>query len=380
MKLIVKRLLDPTIISLITLLLVEFTIVLPLSFAKFNVAQNIFEQYNVIDAYFTIHKQNEQVQDIANIVVVDIANCTDRDSISDYIKTINSAEPKVIGIDILFENPDSCTDSRLIQVLTETPNLVVVSYLKKEYSSEECRFYEQKQSFDTLQSPLYSGCSNHVYEKGLTPTCRYFLQYMFLNEDTIKTFASTIARIALPKDYAKLTQRKYGKEYINFNNFIDTINIQSFQSLSYEDKLSWIKDKIVLIGNLNNLQDRHITPIQSQMSGIMLHAYILSTIEKNNFINIMSDLGNWIMSFLIIMIVASIKHRVKNKEWLNMFMPVIQGIIILIGIILGYLIFDLYNYYIPVIYILIGVGIVSFPYNLYYKIKENIFKHKKIKQ
>jgi CHASE2 domain-containing sensor protein len=367
------------IISLMTLGLVQFTILFPLSFERFNVAQNIFEQYNLVDTYFTIHENGGNSEQLdSTIVIVNMDGCSDRDTIAKYIDMIRSASPKAIGIDVHFANPYDCSDTNLVQVLSETPNLVVVNALDFLLDDSWNQFQEKQESFsECIDKPLNSGFSNLTVDSGYALSCRKFADYMFCNQDTVKSFASVIAQTVMPNEYETLIRRKKETEYINYNNpGFEKIRATDTETLSKQ--LYLLSNKIVLFSDLSDSDDKHITPINPQMSGIEIHAYILSTIKNENYINQMTEPVAWILAFFLIMLLVSFKYWLSGKnEWLSILMPVFQAIIILSGIFTGYCLFTECHYYIPVIRILIGMAIVGFPYDLYYKILKTIHNHKK---
>jgi CHASE2 domain-containing sensor protein len=337
-----------------------------------------------MDAYFAIHKNDKNSEQLdATNVIVDMNGCSDRDTIAKYIEMISSASPKAIGVDVLFAKKIigiadkytlyDCSDTNLIRVLSETPNLVVVNSLE---SPIDWKQYQKKQeSFsECIDKPLHSGFSKLVVDSGYAVSCRKFADYMFFNKDTVKSFASVIAQIAMPKEYKVLIHRKDTITYINYNNN-DFEEIQATDTETLSEQLDLLRDKIVLFGDLSDEFDKHITPINPKMSGIKIHAYILSTIKNGNYINQMSETVAWILAFFIIMLLVSFKYWIANKnEWLSLVMPVFQVIIMLLGIFTGYGIFIKYHYYIPVIHILIGMAILGFPYDLYYKILRTTHK------
>ena len=369
-KLIAKCLTGFAIISLTTLGLVWLTIKFPLSFERFNVAQNIFEQYNLIDTYFTIYEKTKDADNYTDgIVIVDVAGVNDCDSLAKYIKMIWSAYPKVIGLDIHFDRLCDCSDTNLVQVLSTTPNLVTINHLTG--SIKWNKFQEKQKSFSECYNPVNSGFSNLVEDKGYSAIYRKFTDYMFLDQDTVvKSFVSVIAQIAMPDKYKTLIQRTDTTEYINYTN--EKIFVINTDSLS--EKLYLLKDEIVLIGDLDDYKDKLATPINPQMSGVEIHAYILSTIQTGNYIKQMSERNSWILAFFIIILMAAFKYWINKNEWRSLFMPLFQLTIILLGIFVGYWSFIEFHYYIPVIHILIGMAIVGFPYDLYYKILKTIHK------
>lgn len=371
------------IISLVTLGFVWLTILFPLSFERFNVAQNIFEQYNLIDTYFAIYNNGKKSEKLdSTIVIVDMNGCSDRDSIAKYIYMIRSASPKVIGIDVSFgkkimgitgnDTLYDCYDTDLIQILSETPNLVVTNTLVSGSYNTWNQFQKKQESFsECMDAPLNSGFSNLVVDSGYSLSCRKFADYMFFNEEATKSFASVIAQKVMPNEYKTLIQRKKETEYINYNNHgFYTIGVEILS-----EQLYLLRDKIVLFSDLSDYSDKHITPINSKMSGVEIHAYILSTIKNKNYINQMSKPVAWVLAFFIIILFVSFKYWLSNKnEWLSLFIPAFQVIIILLGIFTGYCIFTKCHYYIHVIQTLIGMAIVGFWYDLYYKVLKTIRK------
>ncbi|MDR1121561.1 MAG: CHASE2 domain-containing protein [Dysgonamonadaceae bacterium] len=372
----VRRWTGFAVISLMTLGLVQLTILFPLSIERFNVAQNIFEQYNLVDTYFTIHGNTKDTTNYTDdIVIVDVAGVNDCDILAKYIEMIGSASPKVIGFDIHFDKLCDCSDTNLVRVLSATSNLVTINYLTD--SIQWNKFRKKQDFFSECYTPVNSGFSNLVEDKGFSSTYRKFTDYMFLNRDTVRSFASVIAQIAMPDKYKALIHRKFDTEFIDYTNYgFEKIFATNTDTLSKQ--LYKLENQIVLIGDLEDYKDKLATPINPQMSGVEIHAYILATIQNGNYIYQMPEPVTWILAFFIIMLMASLKYWIANKnEWLSLFMPVFQLIIILSGIFVDYWLFIEFHYYIPVIRILIGMAILGFPYDLYYKILKTTRNYKK---
>lgn len=354
-------------ITFITLGLVIATLFLPFSLAKFNVSQDIFEQHNFMDAYYAIynHSVKSTIRPGGKVVIVTVPREWNRKQLAACINHVAKEQPAAIGVDILFPRPAGPFGADLVEALTQNQNMVVVEYLKEPEKTDWQRFTELEESFFQWPERLVQSGYSNVIKDGVSKTIRAFGETLYLNDVPMQSFTDVLAGIALPEEYAVLKKRKREREYINYKK--DFIRIEVTDSLNYDTAFSSLKDKIVLISVTTDPNDIHATPLDTHTEGIMIHASVLSTIADKSFINYMSQTGAWILGGLVVFMFALLRSFTSRNEWLTLFMPVPQFALILIGIFLGYWIFIRFYYYINFIYMLIGLGIVGFVYDIYYK-------------
>ena len=93
-----------------------------MNFKFLDPLKNALSGFDIYDMYYS-QIQPEQTAD-TNIVIVNIGNL-DRRGIAGEINYINSFNPKLIALDILFtENKDAESDSLLSDAFRKTKNLI----------------------------------------------------------------------------------------------------------------------------------------------------------------------------------------------------------------------------------------------------------------
>ncbi|HAB53012.1 MAG TPA: hypothetical protein DCE80_12735, partial [Ignavibacteriales bacterium] len=127
-----------------------------------------------------------------------------------------------------------------------------------------------------------------------------------------------------------------------------------------ENDLSFIKDKIVLIGfmgirlNEKTLEDIFFTPLNERyagksfpdMYGVVIHANIVSMILNKKFINIMpqwlSIILAVILSYVSAYIIYSFKR--KHKDWFGTFTKLYMLTVSLLNLYIGVMVLHHFNY------------------------------------
>lgn len=365
--------LDFICISLLTQLIVLAFIQIPLSVSYLN-NSGIEEQFNLIDAYYSIHynpnnRLNVYPVDNTPITIIDISDCYRRDSIAQIINDVKRYSPKVIGLDVIFNKPvNPVYDSLLADAVSAEGNVVVTNILSVPSKDNQLDFSQLDGSFFAKNNDdIPSGFSNIILE-GNNYVCRYFADVMYYNGSSQESFASEITKIASRDDYHILKERDNEEEIINFGN-------KDYITIDYRmmDE-SYIKDKIVLIGDVNSSSDQHNTSIDYKLSGVELQGYILSTIIGGDYINQMSRISAWLLSFLITSLFVALLWMMNKNSWSKIAIPLAQVLFMLFFVFISYRLFIFHNYYIKVIYLFLSIGFASFMYELYYKIKSLIFK------
>lgn len=374
----VRRLLDVMaenlLISVMTLVVVFVFVLLPLSFSRFNTAQTMREQYNLMDAYFAISNRiaNERPYRYASneVIVVDIAGIYDRERLADILEMTYMAKPRVLGLDVFFENRNSEeADNRILRVVADQK--VVSPVILSQADPEAIT------SFWNASLPFYMNNIHHnsgfvnVASSGASQTVRAFPKYLSLGKITIPNLDIAIVREASRPSYLKTIERNNDSEYINYS--LSSFTSISAESLPYNADL--LKDRVVIIGDRSDIADMHLTPLGPRTPGVDIHAMSIATMLEDKYINVMSEFGAWILAFVSIFLLLSILRILKRNSWLSVFCPVIQTLMILVAVFICYMIFVSCGYYVRVVYALLGIGFLDFAYNLYYKIKDVCVKY-----
>lgn len=363
-----KVMADSAAASAMTLIVVLVFILFPLSFSRFNTAQTMREQYNLMDAYFTISNHVGKTHPYHNtsreIVVVDIRDIYDRDTLADLLTTIVSAKPLAVGLDVMFEQRKSERADSVIAAVAALPEVVSPVILSSEDRNEDASFVKASMPFYMTDLKRNAGFVN-VAASGASQTCRFFARTLRLGNTHVPNFDLAILRAVSPSAFEDEMDRGTDVEYINYN--LSSFSIFSAASVPYN--LDLLKGKVVLVGDRGDLADQHVTPVGARVPGVDIHAMTLATMLEDRHVDVMSEFGAWVLAFLVTLAIMPVIRLMRRNEWTSMFYPVLQTLLIVAAVFVCYLIFVSYGYYVRVVYALLAIGFIDFGNNLYLKLK-----------
>lgn len=240
------------------------------------------------------------------IVVVSIDSCS-REGIARVIEEVDFCAPRAVGLDVFFDYPTG-DDEQLVEAVRSCDNLVLP--LDLGYDPATDRFSRGKGSFfyDRIGTAEL-GAVNLAGGNALS-VIREFRPLFPGERDTVPNFVALLAREADPAAFERLLSR---------GNLYETIDYPSreFGVIDASEVLScreMLRDRIVLIGTVHDRQDRHLTPADSQMPGVMIHAHALSTILRGDYLRETGDAFDWTVAFLLcfVIVLADVMLRDKN--------------------------------------------------------------------
>lgn len=265
--------------------------------------------FELTDVYSTVADQRAKRTLSDDIVIVSIDGCS-REGITEAIDYVDYLNPLAIGLDVFFNYP-AATDAELISSLTQCPNLVFpvgLQMIDGHASIFGSYFYDDI-------SIAHKGVVN-LSANSVRNVIRDFEPEYVVGGDTIRSFATEIAKVAAPEKYEVLMARGRSKETINYPSWefeIIPADDLSNGDIPLEEARQSIEDKVVLIGNIFDQSDFHLTPIDEGMAGLLIHARALQTILDSCYIKETSETLSWVMamvlSFIFILLVLIIKKR-----------------------------------------------------------------------
>lgn len=219
-----------------------------------------------INAFYSeINATRDNVAGYNDIMIIDIKESySNRQQIADVIKTISKQKPAVICLDFIFSASDTYDKEKsqyLLETLRnvkETTKIVVAGYKGNEEQIEH--------SYFTGELGLSYGLSDFLG----------FSQFVPYISDSIPRLSTKITEM-LGVDIRDLPEPLI----INYRNkeFRRRV-VRDSTDLDYS--VRGLKDKIVLVGRYNAVEDIHNTPFLvngiSQLSGIEIIAYEISSI------------------------------------------------------------------------------------------------------
>ena len=268
--------------------------------------------YDVTDIVYSRLRKTETILD-DRIVLVNTGN-PDRMVLHKMLERIEAAQPRVVGIDLFLDSEkDSLTDALLQRTFQKNNNIVLVTSL--ENFDEEKGYFEREGSCHPMfREFTKTGFSN--FPANRTQTIRMFSPETNVQNYKARSFATEISLIYDSTSFKSLKKRGNELERIHFN-----ANEDSFLKFEPEvvldsavDLSKVMKDKIVLIGYLNDFQpddpivDRFFTPLNQKyagrtipdMYGLVLHANIIRMLLDRDYVNYFPKWATFIFALALV--------------------------------------------------------------------------------
>ncbi len=341
-----------------------FFLTISISFKPFNYVAKTLKNIQLTDIYFSNLSNDKAVEDI---VLVNIENL-DREGIAMLTEKINNTRPKVIGLDIFFENRvDTIGDPLLEKAFRNASDKLVLAGrydMNTQSYNENYRYYKN----------IAYGHADLVTNNERTKPVRTFHPRHKSKSGYLYSFAAKIAEKAAPEKFKELEERNKKKELINYTGDRNT-----FVSLNYRDvlasppeELNFLKDKIVLLGYLGGMNrksgdedDKFFTPVNTNyvgrslpdMYGLTIHANIISMILKENYIKRIPLWFLLIISFVLVYlhVLPFAYFFIKHHLWYHVNAKIFQLISVSVILLLVFILFKGTNILFPTKYLLLGV-------------------------
>ena len=269
-----------------------------------------FADFEITDLVFSKLRTNQEID--TNIVIVSIGTLP-RAGIAEQIRLIQLYQPKVIGIDAFFwKRKDSLIDQELINSLKDYNNVVVVTKLDSLDTSSEAETKDWKvlkTSFSEFHSTAKSSGFANMYsdeDKGFR-TIRGFVPSQTVKGKKVNNFAVEVAKIFDSNSVQLLHRRNKEVEVINYRGDHNSFYFFDYDQITPETDLQIVKDKIVLLGFVDNrfsdetgykvisgsVEDAFFTPMNKKyvgktypdMYGVVVHANVISMILHKQYID-----------------------------------------------------------------------------------------------
>jgi len=318
--------LDALIITANIFVLGYLLSILPINFRFLDPIVNALRDFDIYDLYYSQLRSTPDAD--TNIVLVNIGNLS-RAEIAHQIHVINSYEPKVVALDIVFaQEGEPSTDLALAAEFSQVKNLVMVNRLDG--------FNETTNSYDTIKTSIdvFNRFAKNGYanlpddEGGSFRTIRKYRPFSLSKGQRVNSLTSTIMQIVDTAKYARLKNRHIDNEIVNYRGnhdkfyFIDAVDL--FDSTFTP---SFIKGKIVLMGYMGpsidrtSLDDIFFTPLNTKyagrnfpdMYGVIIHANIISMVLSDGYVEQMSFwlgvLWAFVLCYLNVILISAIQGK-----------------------------------------------------------------------
>lgn len=338
----------------------------------FDPVKAAFDDFSMTDVFFEIQSNGYAEYD-DNIVIVDMTELNTRDAIARVITDIKSCQPRVLGVDLIFERPgsDQSDDVSLVSAIESGDCQQLLSCKLRDYDNNSETFKNCLYSFFHDFGDFKWGYTNY-HQIRMGGVTRETSQRQNLNDSVVYSFPYLLA--------CYYTKKKPSMEEVNEREIIYANVkfhvIKSSEVLQHKDEL---KDKLILLGTMNEEADMHFSPI-GKIPGVEVVAYSILSYIKHDKIIKMSRLSSLLLTFLLCYLAAWMGYKIER--WNSVFFAILAKIfnfglaVILIGITLN--VFVTSDYYIDLLYPLLGLALVEDVRQLYTGIIKWAVKKKKI--
>jgi CHASE2 domain-containing sensor protein len=339
----------------------------PINFYFLNPLKLALKDFDFNDIAYAKLKKGSDISVDNRIVIINIG-MNDREGIAHIIDKAASMGPKILGLDVTFDEArDPYQDSLLSEVIKRTKNLVLAS--KVIYPTDTSKVI-QKGYFadDSHQQGFVNMVSKDIQ------TIRLFLTREKIDHKYYYSFASAIIKEFDSLAYEKLEKRHHEFELINYTRKLKRYgedadeeespdNKDQYFVIEAEDLLtdkvdeSALKGKIALLGYVNrdpnDILDKKFTPMNKRfagkatpdMNGIIVHANIISMVLDNNYIKKLPSWTGWLFAIVIGWIHMSffIHYYLESHIWFHLAAKIAQLLSAIFFVYLGIYLFDHYR-------------------------------------
>lgn len=329
-----KPIVKASVITLLTLLF-SHVAVYDLTSVSFFSPMEKASDFRFSDFYTLVANKRPIKELDGNIVIVALDGC-DRAEMARAIDAIDYCAPAAVGIDIVFGPPLDPDDDPLSESMALCSNFVMPITIE-----EDTTGYSIINSYyDEIISPSGGFAAINIQgEEGQLTTIREFKTDFDVDGTVIKSLPTALAKIKNPEAAQKLASRGKDIEEINFAS-------REFEILTPNeilDRPESIEGKVVLLGKIHDGADRHITPLDNYMPGILIHAYTLATILEGDYTRTLTPLEDWLIAALLCLLIVRINIKLIDMVMGPLLVRTLQIGLLYFLILTGTIVYVKYN-------------------------------------
>ena len=288
-------------ITMLAIGLMGFFAMIAIMAKPLDPVKRAISDFSFTDIYYEILKEGTTPDTSHLITIVDMTELTNRSEIADVMSRINRAQPKVLGVDICFDNEgeDFEGNDSLIRVVEQYHENMVFSLKMLDWQDDSVGWNKAIHSFFHEIIPLTEGTTNmprQLYDsmKRKVPLAeRYEVKY-------VPSFVAQVANRYAGQDIVK---GRTDDVKINFSPTV--FRVLSPQEVDRHPEL--IEGQIVLLGAVYEEADRHWTPL-GKIAGVELLAYGVQSIVYSNEVKNTSPAMFAIVSLLVVFLVELLQY------------------------------------------------------------------------
>ena len=283
--------------------------------------------FKMSDVYNSVVNQTSETLRSKNVAIVNIDDCS-REEVAEVIRLLDSFSPAAVGLDEIYPK-EKKHDAELISALRSCRNLVlpqrILGYKNRPDYVHEDKSYFYDDSF------AHYGVLNLETADLDCPVRRFRPVYTLQDSTEVYGMATELVRIASPEAFDNLMKKvrsgddtllvSYpnvyfetvtGEELLHKRDSVEK-NFRGAELAAARDSLAApFAGKIVLVGELNDGHDFHLTPIDITMPGVKIQAYTVETILSEKFLREATEEQNWKIAIVICIIFLTLNFISVN--------------------------------------------------------------------
>lgn len=270
----------------------------------FNPLTKALRDFSFLDVYYAERLDKDHTVD-PNIVLVNVEH-NDRKALALALQEVLQAKPKVVGFDIILKEFERKAADTLLKELLIEKNIVATYVIDNDGS---------KTINHSFFGPSSLGFANFNFDFE-NAVVREFIGIHKKDSNQEEAFSIKVAKRYLPKAIWKkkgIDKEVTSSRVINYKGNFDRFMSFTIDELKTLKDKTIFNDKIVLFGylgtptnNLNDVEDKHFTPLNESTSGksipdmygLVIHANIISMIISDDFMYKVS--GFWSLVFMFL--------------------------------------------------------------------------------
>lgn len=275
------------------------------------------KQHDIMDITFSRYREHNDPKLLDNDIVIINNGVTENSKLAKTVALLSKLKVKAIGLDIVLDSVTSKlkpADTLLRNAIYSTRNIVLANTFQEKT--------EKSTGFSNIQPDSFYSKNKIVGHVNLATndgfSVRAFEPFHEINGINAPSFSVQLAKMCYPDKLHFIENRKHAKEWINFRRLqpglasmvypINSDSVTHYRMVEMDQLLAdsnlykendFFQDKIVFIGYIGedvrylSMHDRYFTPLNEQyigrsipdMSGVVIHANILSMIRDNDYID-----------------------------------------------------------------------------------------------
>ena len=354
---ILSNIVQATIVTMMSLILATTALHELSSLLDFKPAVQ-GSDFQISDIYNNV-ANSRSVRVLSDEVTIIALDGCNRHDIAKVITTVDSLRPSAVGLDVLFFWEYE-GDESLINAIDHCSNLVLPVEISDSADTLRGSYF-----YDRLKSAHFGAINLDSYS--LSQSVREFWPSLLCGDSSVNSFGTELVSIANPSCFKQLKSRGRNSEIISYPSI-------EFPVIKYNEILDSssfykgdIEGKIVLMGDLNDGSDYHVTPVDVGTPGVKIHAFIIDTILNNKYISSTPVWLSWVIAFIVCLVFMITSFFVGDisSNLGNLAMRILQVICLYVFFALGCRVFVSKLHYIDFAPTLLMIGLGLFAYDLW---------------